>query len=124
MVRDNCEYRSTTKTPPSRRRANWMPVIAIGALDDKQLAVQIVEAYQYEQSGGSSSKEKRSSKAKPTSDAASIASTSSFSSTVALIRDKMTPKSKSKSKSKSSSKSSTEQDLRQKLMRNQLRIGG
>lgn len=92
---------------PEYNYSNSLPV------DNKSLAMQIAEASRYEQSGASSKyqQEKRSA------DSASIASKSSFGSTVGLLKSKFN----SKSISEADKKRVLDQE---KIMRNQVNIVG
>lgn len=85
---------------------------------DRSLAMQIVEASRHEHSGAASSASK-SQNEKRSADTASIASKSSFGSTVGLLKSKL--HSKSKSTMDSDAKKMLEQ---QRIMRNQVNIVG
>lgn len=92
---------------PEYNYSNTLPV------DNKSLAMQIAEASRYEHSGASS----KSQQEKRSADSASVASKSSFGSTVGLLKSKFKPKSISEADKKKV------QD-QQKIMRNQVNIVG
>lgn len=106
--------------PPNRRSKLTSPDFSQSLPVDKSLAMQIAEASRVEQSGAPAQSRSEKHSSKGASDSASIASKSSFGSTVGLLKNKFHSKPTAEADKAEADKKRLEEQ--KKIMRSQVNI--